>query len=90
MKCGLPLRVNRYNGGEKLMTTIKQDAEFIGVIFCVIGLYYLLFAHDLQTGFLMFGFGIAFMAYGSPSRMKRIFDLFFSMFKKLLSLGRAS
>lgn len=71
------------------MLTKKQDSELIGAILCVVGLYYIVFVHDLQSGFLMLGFGIAFMAYGSPSRMKRIFNLFFSMFKRLLSLGRS-
>jgi len=69
------------------MPTAKKDVELVGAILCIIGLYVVFFNHDLQQGFLVFGFGMAFMAYGSPSRMRQLFNLFFSMFKRLLKFG---
>lgn len=66
--------------------TKEQDAFVIGGILAVIGLYVIISSHDLQTGFLLLGIGIVFMASSSEEFRKQLFNFFMGIFKGLWKL----
>lgn len=78
------MKYSKENMSRKL--TKEQDAFIIGGILAVLGLYSIISSHDLQSvqsGFLILGIGIVFMASTSKERSKQVFDFFLSIFKGL-------
>lgn len=64
----------------------EQGAFIAGGIFAVLGLYLILFSHDLQGGFFLLGVGVVIMASTSREFREKLFDFFLSIFKGLWKL----